>query len=188
MQPLCALALSLYIAIYLAEDVFLNVVLNIVALEFVAEVDEQMISAFLKTYYGEHSSVSVALLDVTYARDVHENNDFWQRSDSSKAKVQRALSGCVDGEITNASKWELLISPNRGLGLLGNLPDDDNGSNGSGRKCVTSFMMKVGIVDWSTMEDTELVEQGGLYLAATTNFEWEHVMNRKQVRRSESRA
>lgn len=167
MQPVCAFALSLYVAIFLAENVFLNVILNIVALEFVAEVDDDLIAAYTDWRFGENSALSVALLDITYA--VHEENDFWNESDTAKARVQEALKR---GEISNAMRWQLLTSSAAGLGLIGELED--------GRECVKSFQMHVDVINWATMPERQLVKEGGLYLAATTNFTWENNISKKK--------
>ena len=100
---------------------------------------------------------------------MHEENDFWSESNSAKAKVINALK---NDNMSNATRWELLTSSTTGLGLLGTLAD--------GRSCVQSFKLHIDVVDWHSLSVDELVEKGGLFLAATTAFTWDHGVSKRQ--------
>ncbi|MGK3738841.1 MAG: hypothetical protein ACI8RD_013206 [Bacillariaceae sp.] len=162
--------LSMFIAIFLSEDLFLNVLLNVVALEFVTEIDDAMVSSFISRRYSDHAEISFTILDITYASDVNEDIDLWHYSDSSKNRVLNQLS---EGELSNGMRWELLTSSEKGLGLLGFTKQHN-------RKCVSSFKLHLGIIDWVTLSDDQLLDVGSLYLAGTTSLTWEHCIGFKK--------
>ena len=168
LQPSLAMALSFYVATFMCEGVFLNLILNVVALDFLGELDSLLIAAFIRSGYGDRASVCFAVLDITYG--VHEHNRFWNESDSSKPLVLEALT--KDASLSNADKWSLLTSSTAGLGLLGRLED--------GQTCVLGFRAQVYVMDWTSIGDEELSRVGGLYLAATTDFTWQMVIRKRQ--------
>jgi hypothetical protein len=105
-----AFSLSMFIAIFLSEDLFLNVLLNVVALEFVTEIDDAMVSSFISRRYSDHAEISFTILDITYASDVSEDIDLWHYSDSSKNRVLHQLS---EGDLSNDVRWGLLASSDK---------------------------------------------------------------------------
>lgn len=168
LQDPIAFVLSLYVAVYLSDDVFLNVLLNVVALEFVTDVDEDMTDAFTSWRYGEGAAISVALLDITYSVD--ESIEFWH--DSSNSSSEKVHEDLRKGEVSNSTRWQLLISKSNGLGLLDTMDD--------GREIVSVLQLRLDVVKWDTMQEPDLVKQGGLYLAATTDHVWEHHISKHQ--------
>ena len=159
-----AFSLSMFIAIFLSEDLFLNVLLNVVALEFVTEIDDAMVSSFISQRYSDHAEISFTILDITYASDVSEDIDLWHYSDSSKNRVLHQLS---KGDLSNDVRWGLLTQSDKGLGLLGFTKKHN-------RKCVSSFKLHLGVVDWVTLSSDQILDVGSLYLAGTTTLTWEH--------------
>ena len=120
LQSIFALGLSFYVALFLSENIFLNVVLNILALEFVASVDENIIAVYVKERFGDESVISFVLVDLDYAKGIHEENDFWNESQLANTTVLHALKS----DISNDTRWNFLTSISKGLGILGVLPDN----------------------------------------------------------------
>jgi len=179
-QSIFALGLSYYIALFLSENIFLNVVLNMLALEFVASVDEAMIAVYIKERFGEHSVLSFVLVDLNYAEGIHEENDFWNESQLSKSTVLETLKF---GEISNDMRWSLLLSIPKGLGLLGVLPnnrDERRKVANPNAQCVSSVEIEFDILNWDKIGEAEIITSGGLFLSATNEFVWENIISKQQ--------
>lgn len=159
--------LSMFIAIFLSEDLFLNLLLNVVALEFVTEIDDAMVTSFLRRRYSDHAELCVSVLDVRYAEHFNEDIDLWHKSCSSKSRVLQLLS---EGELTNEMRWELLTSTEKGLGLLGSVKHDKTHY----RECVSALKINMGIIDWGCLSEEDVINYGSLYLEGTTHRTWEH--------------
>mmetsp|Transcript_26801 Transcript_26801/g.35203 ORF Transcript_26801/g.35203 Transcript_26801/m.35203 type:complete len:625 (+) Transcript_26801:173-2047(+) len=179
LQPLFALCLSIYVALYLSENIFLNVVLNVLALEFVADVDESLIKVYIKSRFGEGAAISFVLLDVTYSS--FQGGDFWRQSNSSKDDLLESLSSGSD--LSSDWKWRSLVSSTHGLGLIGKEEKQDE-STGSKKLVdwVHSFDLQMDIVDWSVLDDQTLLNNGRLYLATTTVETWDRIISKNQKR------
>ena len=113
------LLLSFYVAIYLLDNVFLNVLLNIVALEFVSDLDDYLIEVYTSWSFGEGTSVSVSLLDITYKVD--ESFDLWYNASNTSAKKLREEL-CKE-DIDCSMRWKLLMLKLSGIGLLDKTDD-----------------------------------------------------------------
>jgi len=155
----------MYVAIFLSENIFLNVVLNVLALEFIANLDDALIHTFISRIY-DHSTVSLAILQIDYS--VNEDDEFWAESNSSKRAVREKLK--TDNK--NNLIWMLLTSSSSGLGLLGRLQD--------GRECVNSFSLQIGILDWFTISDEEIIQNGALFMEGTSDGIWAHCVSKQQ--------
>eukprot|EP00485_Elphidium_margaritaceum_P021417 CAMPEP_0202718890 /NCGR_PEP_ID=MMETSP1385-20130828/126469_1 /ASSEMBLY_ACC=CAM_ASM_000861 /TAXON_ID=933848 /ORGANISM="Elphidium margaritaceum" /LENGTH=636 /DNA_ID=CAMNT_0049381815 /DNA_START=36 /DNA_END=1946 /DNA_ORIENTATION=+ len=161
-QPFLAIALSAYVAAYLHEGVFLNVIINIVVLEFIHNIDEKLVDSYIRGAIGvDRRSVSVAITDISYT--VHESNDFWGTSDSSKEYVLTALA---KGDVSNTEKLRMMADTKFGLGLAG--------------AEVRSLRMTVNLVDWQNLEDDEIQKYGAAYLNATTDYTWSHMITKNR--------
>jgi len=181
-QPIFALLLSVYVSLFLSENIFLNVVLNVLALEFVATVDEGMIAVYIKERFGEGSVISFVIIDLHYATGIHEENDFWNESQLAKSTVLETLKS---GDISNNMRWKLVTSISKGLGLLGVLPSNRDKRRRDAiedinSECVIRVEAEMTILDWSKVSEADIQEYGGLYLSATTEFTWESIISKKQ--------
>jgi len=179
LQSIFALGLSVYVALFLSENIFLNVVLNILALEFVASVDENLIAVYLKERFGDKSVISFVLVDLDYAKGVHEENDFWNESQLAKTTVLYALKS----DISNAMRWNFLTSISKGLGILGVLPDGRDGRRkmeNPDAECVNKIEIEMGVLNWNEVNEAEIIASGGLFLSATTEFTWESIISKQQ--------
>uniref|UniRef100_A0A7S4QBD5 Uncharacterized protein n=1 Tax=Ditylum brightwellii TaxID=49249 RepID=A0A7S4QBD5_9STRA len=166
LQPLFALGVSFYWALCLSENVFLNVVLNILALEFVSGLDDQVVDKFIHLYY-KNASISLMISDITYNMD--DEKEFWLESNSSRAMVTLALKE----DIPNEMRWDLLTSSSKGLGLLGKMED--------GRTCVSSFELDIFVFGPNSSQGNEdIIEKGGIILTEITNTAWRHSLGPKQ--------
>eukprot|EP01083_Nonionella_stella_P021399 59357_1 len=179
LQPIFALGLSIYIALFLSENIFLNVVLNTLALEFIASVDEALIAVYIKERFGD-SFLSFVLVDLQYAKGIHEENDFWNESQLAKSTVLDTLKS---GDISNAMRWSLITSISKGLGLLGVLPnnrDERRKVENPNAQCVNKVEIELNVLNWNKVGEAEIIASGGLFLSATTEFTWESIISKQQ--------
>mmetsp|Transcript_7686 Transcript_7686/g.10629 ORF Transcript_7686/g.10629 Transcript_7686/m.10629 type:complete len:586 (+) Transcript_7686:319-2076(+) len=168
MQDPIAFSLSVYVAVYMSDNLFLNVLLNIVALEFITEVDEEICQAFTLWRFGEDAKISVSIIDITY--NVDESLELWhQCSNTSKKNVVRDLRS---SDKSNLVLWELLTSKFQGLGLTDSMDD--------GREVASSFQIQFDIVSWENIPEETLISKGGLFLAATEDEVWKQQISKDQ--------
>mmetsp|Transcript_33010 Transcript_33010/g.48428 ORF Transcript_33010/g.48428 Transcript_33010/m.48428 type:complete len:201 (-) Transcript_33010:366-968(-) len=152
----------------MSDNLFLNVLLNIVALEFITEVDEEICQAFTLWRFGEDAKISVSIIDITY--NVDEGLELWhQCSNTSKKNVVRDLRS---SDKSNLVLWELLTSKFQGLGLTDSMDD--------GREVASSFQIQFDIVSWENIPEETLISKGGLFLAATEDEVWKQQISKDQ--------
>jgi len=178
-QPIFALCLSLYVALFISDNVFINVVLNMLALEFIADVDKRLVKIYLKNRLGEGAAISFVLLDVTYSG--FQGSEFWKQNNSSKQEVLESLRDSDD--LSNEWRWNLLASSSLGLGLVGKQEKKDE-KTGKTKLVdwVHSFDVQLDLVDWNRTDEEALIANGRLFLATTTVQTWERIITKNQKR------
>lgn len=114
---LAAVAVSLYIALYLSGGDILNVLLNVLVLEFVASLDDAILAELVKHRYG--GLVSIAILECPHANPSDgleiEENVYWKTHDAELDSVRSKLRS---DDVPNDDKWGLIVEGHgNGIGI-----------------------------------------------------------------------
>ena len=165
LQPLALLLLSMFVAIWLSDDDFMDAVLNVVALQFVGSLDNLVIGKFVEVSYSG-ACLSVVLLDVNYNfPGVNYDGEmaFWDSSDSSREDTSAILNS---QQTSITQKWDALTSGSRGLGLLGKWSESHHVEGCRGQPTVQSIVLRTKILRWTDVSfNSANKEQLGLFLA-----------------------
>ena len=137
---------------------------------FELDIDDAMVTSFIRRRYSHNAEICFSILDIQHAEGFNADRDLWHKSCSSSARVLQLLS---DGEdLTNDMRWKLLTSTECGLGLLGRTEQQEELNDT--RDCVTKIRLHVGIIDWKSLTENDIINYGSLYLKGTTHETWEH--------------